>query len=378
MAMGSKKKRGDKDNPFKRALAGLGHSLIESSRAAVNRRPNERVIAGRVMEQASETGLSPGHGREAESPSEIPKRGWKDILWRVKREASDDAVGFQAAGVAFYLLVALVPALAALAGVYGLVADRSTVAEQVSHLHGLMPPDVLELIKTEMGNIAGQDAAAGWALVLGLGLAFWGGSKGMDSIIAALNVVYDEKETRGFVKRKLLSLGLTVGAIVFLATVVLLMVVAPVVLRYLGLSTFSESLISFLRWPVAFLGALTALAVLYRFAPCRSKPRWKWVAPGSALAALGWVLACAGLTLYYSREGGAESKTYGSLTAVVLLMTWFYISAYVVLMGGELNAETEHQTARDSTVGGPDPIGQRGAYVADTIGVVAGESRNRR
>lgn len=311
-------------------------------------------------------------GRDAARPTDIPKRGWIEIAGRVKREAKDDAVTFYAAGVAFYLLLALAPSLAAVAGIYGLVVDRARVVDHVQLFLGILPKDIIGLLETELDALAASDSVAGWALVLGLGLALWGSSKAVEAMTIALNRVYDEENRRGFFRRKLNALWLTGGLLIFLAFVLFLLVAAPVAINFAGLAWASDSLIWLARWPVLFATAYVAVSTLYRFAPSRRSPKWRWTAPGSILATTSWVIICAGLS-FYASHGGGGSKTYGSLAAVVLLMSFFYLSTLAILIGGELNAETERQTARDSTMGSDRPIDQRGAIVADTIAPSRGE-----
>ena len=306
-------------------------------------------------------------GRDASKPTEIPKRGWLDIFWRVKAEAQKDAVAFYSAGVSFYLLLALVPAMAAIVGVYGLVADGSSVAEHLQLLDGLLPPDIIDLLKVELVELAKSNKAAGWALFTGLILAMWGASKAIEALTIALNNVYDETETRGLIKRKVNSLMLTAGMIVYCAALLALMLAAPAVIAFAGLGSLSDTLIGILRWPLLLVAAFCAINALYRYAPSRANPKLKWSAPGSIFATLAWVGICVGLTLYATHLGGT-AKTYGSFAAIVLLMLFFYLSSLAILIGGEINAEAEHQTTVDSTTGKPKPMGERGAFVADHIG----------
>jgi membrane protein len=291
------------------------------------------------------------HEPQPESPSvRRPGHGIWEILRHVKHEAKDDAVGFYAAGVSFYLLLALVPTLAAVAGVYGLLADPTSVVDHVSLLEGMLPGEIIGLITTELETLAASERTAGWALVGGLALALWGSSKSIEALTTALNRVYDEEETRGYFKRKLVVLCLTAGLIVFVSLLLLLLIGVPAAIAFARLDSFSDTLIAVARWPMVFLAALVAITTLYRFAPCQRNPRWRWFAPGSLLAAAAWVGICAGLTFYASHTG-AGSKTYGSLAAVVLLMSFFYLSAAAILLGGELNTETEHLRRADRPAG---------------------------
>ena len=307
-----------------------------------------------------------GIGRDATSPIEIPEKGWKDVLKRVYKRFLDDGLSFDAAAVAFYFLLALVPAIAAVVAIYGLLMDQAKVVEHISLLSGMLPDDVLNLLATELKTIASSETT-GWALAVSVGLAIWGSSKGISAITDALNRVYVENERRSFMRRKLNDLMLTAALIIFTVVILLLVVIAPAIMKFAGLEDSSSDLIGILRWPALFVTIILALTFLFRFAPCRTDAKWRWVAPGSVIATLLMVGALAGMTIY-ATHGGGSSTTYGSLGAVVLLMFCFYLSALSLLLGGVINAETEHQTARDSTVGSDKPLGSRGAHVADTVG----------
>lgn len=306
-------------------------------------------------------------GRDAVTPKEIPKRGWWAILKRVYAELQKDRVNFVAAGIAFYMMLAMVPALGALMSIYGLVADPGDVERQLAEAEEVVPAAVIELVGVELKRLASNDAAAGWALVVGLVLSLWGGSKAMDALITSMNVAYNELDGRNFVKRKLLGLGLTLGGVFFVVFVMTMLVVTPTVLAYVDLGWVTEVLITGARWVLMFGGVMVWLSVIYRFAPNRRNAKWRWVTWGSFLATLIWLVASAGLT-WYASSFGNYSATYGSLGAIVLLLLWFYVTGYSVMLGAELNSEMELQTAEDSTVGGDRPMGERGAFVADHVG----------
>ncbi|TWA92607.1 YihY family inner membrane protein [Bradyrhizobium stylosanthis] len=205
----------------------------------------------------------------------------------------------------------------------------------------------------------------GFAFATGLVISLWSANAAIKSLFDTLNIVYGEQEKRGFFKLNAISLGFTVGGIFFVLAALGGVVVVPVVLQYVGLSKAADLLIRIGRWP-ALLIAL-ALSCIYRFGPSREAPRWTWITRGSAAAALLW-LAASGLFSFYAANFGTFNQTYGSLGAVIGFMTWLWISAIVVLLGAELNAEMEHQTARDTTTGRPEPLGVRGAKMADTVG----------
>lgn len=307
-------------------------------------------------------------GREALNPGAIPQPGWRDILLRTKNRLLEDEIGFAAAGVAFYLLLSFIPLLVCIISCYGLFADVSDVRNQLVHLVGIVPSEALDLIRTELDSLTTQNNAAGLTALLSFGLSLWGGTKGYEAGMVAFNIAYNEKETRGILKRKLLAVGLTLATIVFAALLIGLLVVVPAAVAMLGMDDSSSgTLLTWLRWPVLYVLALLGFAVLTRFTPDRQSPQWQWISVGAVVAGFLWVGSCA-LFTFYAANIGDYSKTYGSLGAIILLIMWFYVSALVMMIGAELNAEVEHQTLRDSTVGTARPMGERGAHVADTIG----------
>jgi membrane protein len=182
-----------------------------------------------------------------------------------------------------------------------------------------------------------------------------------------LNIIYDEDEERGFIKLNLLALGLTLGLMIMMMMALGLIIVVPALLGNLGLGSTIKALVDFLRWPILFVGAMVVLAVLYRYAPSRDEPRWRWVSWGAAVATVIWIIGSIAFSVYVSKFG-SYNETYGSIGAVIILLMWFWLSAFIVLLGAELNAEMEHQTTRDTTKGAPEPRGERGAHVADTVG----------
>jgi membrane protein len=273
-----------------------------------------------------------------------------------------------AAGVVFYSLLAVFPAVAAFVSLYGLVADASTIDAHLSLAAGIFPAGAVELLHEQITKlVAKSDAKLSLGFLTGLAVALWSANAGMKAIIDALNVVYDEKEKRGLVKLNLVSLLFTFIALTSLIVALAAMVVAPIIFSAVGLSTLLSVAIAVLRWPLLFILATVALAAIYRYGPSRREPRWQWLSVGSAAAAIGWLISSV-LFSWYIANFGAYNATYGSLGAAVGMMMWMWISAIVILLGGELNAEIEHQTAHDSTVGAEKPLGLRGAVMADTIG----------
>jgi membrane protein len=289
------------------------------------------------------------------------------VLKRVKAEVKEDNVGLLAAGVAFYAMLAIFPAIIAVVTVYGMVADPDQVKTQVGELAKSLPAGADELLEDQLTNVvnAGRQALS-IGLALSLLALLWSVSSGVQGLIKSLNVIYDEKETRGFVKLRGLSLLLTLGAIVVAVVALALITVFPGVIDGLGLGRAGQVAASVARWVVLAVLVLLALGVVYRLGPDRANPRWRWVSPGAVVALVLWLLGSVGFS-YYVDNFGKYNQTYGALAAVIILLLWLFLSAFAVLLGAEFNAETERQTARDTTTGPERPPGERGAEVADDI-----------
>jgi membrane protein len=313
-------------------------------------------------------------GRRAETPVEIPPNGWLDILFRTNRQLSEDNLSIVAAGVAFYTFLAVVPALAALIGIYALVADTNNISEHLAVLAHTLPREVMPLLDEQINRIASDDQKAGWSTIIGLALALFGTSKAITALIAGLNIAYDEEEKRGFFKLQGISLLFTLIGIIGAVVVIGLLALLPSVLDRFAMSEGLATALGWLRWPVLLGLFVISLSALYRFAPCRRAAKWSWASPGALTASLFWVIGSALFSIYVSRFGDYD-KTYGSLGAVVVFLLWLYLSAYVILLGAELNAEMERQTLKDTTQGKPKPLGERDAYAADTVGISRRESK---
>jgi membrane protein len=313
----------------------------------------------------------PDRGRRADAPADIPARGWKDVLWRIWKGFNSDRILSVAAGVTFYVLLALFPGVAALVSLYGLFADRGTIGAHLDLLTGVLPEGALQIIGDQVTRIEGQKSTLGFAFFGSLVISLWTANSGMKALFDAMNVVYGEDEKRGFLALNLRALGFTLGAIAFLLLALVAIVVVPIVLNYIGVPGGGQRALSMLRWPILLIIALFALAVLYRYGPSRRHAKWKWITGGSILAASLW-LSGSLLFSWYVANFSTYNATYGSLGAAVGFMTWIWLSSTIVLLGGELNAELEHQTARDTTVGHPKPLGARGAHMADTVGKAQG------
>lgn len=308
------------------------------------------------------------HGREATGPGEIPRRGWKDILLRLKDQLSEDNVFFIAAGVAFYAFLAIFPGIAAMVSIVGLVADPAEVEEWVGAASAILPPDALTLIRDQVHAIVSTpDERLGFSLLISIALALWSATAGIKALMTALNIAYEERERRGFLKYYATAISLTVGAVVFALLALALVAAVPPLLKQLALPSALEKLLGLALWLVVGGAFILGLGVLYRYAPSRETPRWRWVSAGAVVATLLWVAGSIGFSLYVANVGD-YNETYGALAAIVILLTWFYLTALVVLIGAELNAEMEHQTRVDSTEGRPKPMGARGATMADTLG----------
>ena len=265
-------------------------------------------------------------------------------------------------------MLAIFPAIAGLIALYGLYADPQTISQHLAAAAGVLPEGGLQIIREQVERLTSQPSQRlGLATLIGLGVALWSANGGMKAMFDALNVVYHEKEKRGFVRLNAISLTFTLGAMLFVMLALTALTVLPAVLNSLGLSRAIELLVKVGRWPVLFLGVSFAIALIYRFGPSRDKPQWRWITPGSILAAAVW-LAASLLFSWYTENFGKYNETYGSLGAAIGFMTWLWISTMVILVGAKLNAETEHQTTRDTTEGEPRPLGQRGAKMADSVG----------
>jgi membrane protein len=317
------------------------------------------------------------HGRDAASPTAIPPRGWLDIAKRVKQQSKEDDVSLLAGGVAFFALLALVPALVAIVSIYGLFASETTVTDQVSSVLGAAPEEVRNLVEEQLRSIVrGSKGGASLAAIIGIALALWSASSGMGHLIGAINLAYDEHETRGFIRVRTMSLALTVGAVVFLVLAFGMIAILPAALAKTGLAAGARILVSVLRWAVLLFGMLGALSLLYRYAPDRKNPKLSWTTPGALFATVGFIVASL-LFSFYTANFGRYNETYGTLGAIVVVMLWLWLTALMIIVGAELNAELERQTRQDTTVGEPVPMGEREAYAADTLGPGRDQTEDR-
>ena len=356
------------------ALAATLVGIAVLPRRRDGRRPETRSGGPRETSPSHEGGEAQAvarteaeRGRQARTPSEIPSSGWKDVGLRVFRDLKENRLVSVAAGVTFYVLLAIFPAVAALVSCYGLFADVATINDHLASLQGVMPSGAIDIVGEQVKRIAAKgDATLGVTFFTGILLSVWSANGGMKAVFDALNIVYEERETRSFVWLNLRSLAFTAGALLFIILALGAIVVLPVVFNTVGLSADAWYL-ALLRWPALFVAVIGGLALLYRYGPCRDAPRWRWVTWGSALAAFAWLAGSLGFS-WYVANFGKYNDTYGSLGAVIGFMTWIWISTVIVLLGAEVNAEMEHQTVHDTTVGAPQPLGTRRAKMADTVG----------
>ncbi len=322
-----------------------------------------------AMQQAPSAGRAAAErGREATTPAEIPPRGWRDVIARVYNDLSEHRILAIAAGVTFYALLAIFPAIAAFVALYGLFSDPATIGAHLNALSGLLPAEGMSIIQDQIHRVAAQGAAKlGVTSIIGLLVSLWSANAGMKAIFDALNVVYQEREKRGFFRLNAVTLAFTLAGMAMVALSLGVMVAVPPALQVLRLPAAVETAIAFLRWPALLALIAVAISLVYRFGSSRDEPKWRWVSWGGAFAAVVWL--CASLLFsWYAANLGNFNETYGSLGAVIGFMLWMWVSTIVLLTGAELNAEMEHQTAKDTTEGAPRPLGERGAVMADTIG----------
>ena len=307
------------------------------------------------------------NGRYAASPSAMPLKGWLAIAKRAWSETLDDRLFTIAGAVAFFALLAFVPGLSVLISVVGLFADPLMMVEQLNPILAVLPDAVSQLIGEQAARLAAEPAGSlSITLIVSLLVAGWSASAAIKALFEALNIIYEEREKRSFIVFNLASLAVTVGAVILLASILFLAAILPKLLAFLPFASSIDTIVTIFRWPILVLFMVGGLAALYRIGPSRAPARMVWVLPGALIAAICWAASSAVFSWYVSSLGN-YAATYGSLAAVVIFMTWLWLSASIVLMGAELNAELEHQTVEDTTTGAARPMGTRGATVADSV-----------
>lgn len=341
--------------------------------AAVALWPPRRDSAPGLSEDRSMSPLAfdrdePGRGRAAEWPHHIPLLGWRDVLWRVYRETMRDRIPIVAGGITFHALLALFPALGAFASLYGLFNDISTVQRQLQDLAVVFPSSVVQLIGEQMLRLAGQHGAKlSIAFIVSLAISIWSANAGMKVLLDGLNITYDEMEKRDFFRRTAMTYAATFALLLFLVVISGLLVAAPIVARALGLAPANTWWFA-LRWIVVYGVTVTAFAFAYRYGPSRRRAKWRWVMWGAVFSSTFWLGGSLAFSWYINNVANLDA-TYGPLGAVMAFMLWVWLSVIVLLLGAELNAEIEHQTAVDTTHGRIErPMGERGAVMADTVG----------
>jgi membrane protein len=307
-------------------------------------------------------------GRHAVRPREIPATGWKDIALRILGETQRDHIGLIAAGVAFYGLLALFPAITACMAIAGLMTEPASVVEQLDEFAAPLPDEAEAIIVGQATAVAGSETGGlGLAVVLGILIAIWSASRGMASLIEGMNIAYDETDERGFIKGALLNYGLTLFLIFGFLFGMTVVTIFPALLSALALGPAAAWIARVASWVTLLLLTMFGLAVLYRYGPDRERAKWRWITPGAALATMLWLIGSVTFAFYVSNFA-SYNETFGTLGGVVVLLMWLWLSAYAILLGAEIDSEIEAQTAVDSTTGPSKPMGERGAVKADVIG----------
>ena len=296
-------------------------------------------------------------------PQEFSLANWWQIAKRVMLKVEQDNMSLIAAGVAFYFLLAVFPLLAALVSMYGLFTDQQTLLQHMSLLVGVIPEQSREILEAQIESLLATDnSALSVGFVFSFLLAIWSGGKGSVALITACNISYKEGETRSFFKMIIVRTMLTLATILTMLLMLLMIVIIPFALSMLDET--SQSLLSWVTWPILLILFNLSLASLYKYAPHRASAKWHWTTPGAVLATLFWLVGSYFFNLYIT-EYASYNETYGSMGGVVILLMWFYVTAFTILLGAAINAAAELQTEEDTTTGEEKPKGKRGAYVAN-------------
>ncbi len=321
-----------------------------------------------MSENANKTRHTNSRGRNALKPSQINLKGWRDIALRVKHAIAKDNLGLIAAGVAFYFLLAIFPLITASLSVYGLIFNPAEAQQHVNALAEVLPGEARGLLTEQTEKLtSSSNSALGFGALISILIALWSARRGTTAMTTSLSIVYQEEHNRSFIRQMLLDFSLTLGWIFFLAISLAIVAVAPVAFQLLGLGTTAGIVLDILRWATLGIIAVLALLVIYRFGPDRKAANWRWLTPGAVLAVIAWLIT-SGLLSWYVSNFGSYNETFGSVGAVIVLLFWFYLTAFIFLLGAELNSEMEHQTSQDTTVGDDQPMGERDAFVADDLG----------
>ncbi len=323
-----------------------------------------------VAEEAPSPANDP-HGRTAEHPKQIPQRGWRDIVARVWQNLGRDNASLVAAGIGLNALLAVFPGLAVVISVYGMFSSPQEVANDLRPFLGVLPGDAAKLLLYQLQSMTTPaDSTLGFGAVAASLVALWNSRQGMSALMTATNIAYNEPERRSFLRQIALSLAFSAGAMVIFVVMLVTGVAVPLVLRAVPIGQYATTALLVFRWVLLWLFAGLSLSIAYHYAPDRQPPKWRWVTWGSVIAATLWLLGSLAFAAYV-QNFGSYGKTYGALGGVIVLLMWFYLAGFTIVLGAEINAEMEHQTAVDTTEGPPAPMGHRGAYVADTLGRAA-------
>jgi membrane protein len=335
---------------------------VSAARPAVQNSENNQNGENAVTSTSTER-----PGDQAAVPTQIPAKGWWQVTRRAFKESSADNVGILAGGIAYAAFLAVFPALIAGISLFGLVADPATIAQQAEGVLAALPETAQPLLRDQIVSLTQTPSGAlSFSLAVSILLALWSASSGTSSLMTGINIAYDEQESRNFLKLRGTALLLTLGAIIFVLLTLALVAVVPAILNALQLGTFINVIVQIVRWFLLVVLIIIALAVVYRLAPDRDAPQFKWTSVGALVSAVLWVLASLGFSLYVNNFG-SYNKTYGALAGVVVLLLWLYLTSYIILLGAEINAESEKQTKQDTTTGPPVPMGERQAEAADTV-----------
>ncbi len=323
-----------------------------------------------------ESSTSSPRGRSARSPQEIPPKGWKDITLRVKDSINSDRLSLLSAAMSYYSLFSLVPALSSLVLIYAWISDPQDISNHISSMSGLIPAELEQVLTKTLGNLASTASSSlGIGAIVSLLISLWAASKISKSAIEAMNIIYDEEDKRGFFKSAFLALGMTLLGIVLSIIALAVIIGIPTVTNILNLPDTLATSVTVGSWVLLLAIFSFFLSVIYRYGPDRQNAKWRWVSIGSVVAAVLWAVTSL-LFSWYAKEFGNFNKTYGSMASIIVLMTWFYLTSFVILLGAEINAELEHQTKRDSTTGQEKPMGKRHARMADSLGASFSKKRH--
>jgi membrane protein len=324
------------------------------------------------------TNSTTDRGHNAERPSQIPMKGWKDIAIRVKDQMKTDHIPIVSAGIAFYFFLAIFPTIAAALSIYGLVMEPAEVQQQMSQLANVLPEQAHQMISSILEKQSEKPASSlGWSLVLSILISLWSANKGTKAVFQGVNISYNEKDERDFFKLAAVTLLFTIGGIIIGFVAIAMVVAFPALIDKLGLPATLETSIQLLRWPILALIVMFALAAVYKVAPYRKSPEFKWTSWGAVIATILWLGVSLLFSLYVNNFDSFD-ETYGSFAAVIILMLWFFLTAFIIMLGAEINSEMEHQTRHDTTTGEDKPMRQRGGHHTDHVAGKDIENNERR